>query len=88
MRGPILNHLVHDGRDANALQISFDNQPLVMQARERLGRGKIRDPARFVAGQKIDGRVVEPEKAQMKLGDNEVFVVARIADQGPLRESF
>ena len=57
-----------------------------MQASERLGRGKIRDPPGFVACQEVDGLVVEPEKAQMELGDNEVFVVARITDQGPLRE--
>ena len=44
------------------------------------------NPARIVAGEEVDRLVVESQEAQVELRDDEVLVVARVADQGALRQ--
>lgn len=48
MRCPIVDDAVHHNRIANALEISFDNQPLVMKSCQSLRRAEIGDPARVM----------------------------------------
>ena len=77
----------HDRWVADVLEIAMHDQPLVMQLGQRLGGVKICNPAGVVLGQEIHHLVVKPQKAQVELRDDDVFVVAHVADQCPLRKT-
>ena len=52
VRGPILSDAIDHSGIANALEIAFHDEPLVVQAGESLSREKIRYPAGFMTGEK------------------------------------
>jgi hypothetical protein len=74
---------VHDRRVGDGLQEVVDGDPLVVPLDELAGLLEAPvagDRAGRVGGEPAEDRVVELEEGQVQLGDDEVLVVAAVAD--------
>ena len=83
-QGPtVREHVVDDRRVDDARQVVVPQQPLVVQRHPLAG---LPEPLRIGhrGGQRVDDRVVEADHRHVRLGHDQVLVVARVGDQrGP-----
>ena len=94
--GPIVlrsagEDLVDDTGERDGSQVVVDDEPLVVPPGELLGTAEhdvvpvvVVEPERApVGGDRVHDLVVEPEERGVELGDEEVLVVAKVADERP-----
>ena len=82
-----VNDALNHGWVAHVLEVTVDHEPLIVQRCQGFGGLKVRDPGGLVFGQKIDDFVMEPQEAEVELRDDDVFIVAHVADQGALGQA-
>jgi len=85
--------LVHDTGQAHRLEVVVDDQPLVVEADQAArnpkalaGAGAL-EPERLRLGlDRVHDVVVEAQNSEVELGDDQVLVVAQVADKRPRLE--